>query len=252
MMPTEKDTMDTMAKMEAITPTLAQASTMAASHQIDDAQALHKHLCSMIKWYYGIDTFATALSTPPLAKKKLKRIQGTINKLMDQINDLDEDESFWLWKGLHGYEGFWANLFQRFISTADNSEDEKCAAPDGRINLNKLGRGDVIEIIKRLNSSITHGIETISKEKKGRKPKPSLAILVYFQQCYWEETLSRPFTFDEHNGEGITPAYFFCLEVAQLIDPLITPTEIKSQMRAVISETRKEERANKLQSVPNS
>jgi len=245
---TEKDTMDTMAKMESVTPTLAQTSTMAASHQIADIQALHEHLCSTIKWYYGIDTFATAISTPPLAKKKLKSIQGTINKLMDQIDDLDEGESFWLWKGLHGYKGFWAGLLQRFSPASDSYRDEKCVLPDGRINLNKLDIDDVIETIKRLNASITHGIEAISKDKKGRKPKSSLAILIYQQQYYWEDTLSRPFTFDEHNGEGITPAYFFCLDAVRIIDPSITSTEIKSQMRKIISETRKDERDKKLQS----
>jgi len=240
---TEKDTMDTMAKVESVTPTLAQASTMAASHQIDDVQALHEHLCSTIKWYYGVDAFIAAMSTPPLAKKKLKSIQGTINKLMDQIDDLDAGESFWLWKGLHGYKGFWANLLHRFISTADNQEDEECVLPDGRINLNKLDKGDVIEIIKRLNASITHGIENISKDNKGRKPRSSLAILVYKQQEYWEDILSRPFTFDEHNGEGITPAYFFCLDAVQIFDPSIASTEIKSQMRKVIAEKRKDERS---------
>ena len=243
-MPTKEETaIGILTNIERRHPTLEQATAMAENHQIADVQSLHEHLCSVIQWYYGADAFNFAMSTPSTTKKKLKSIQGTINKLLAQIDDLNENESHWFWKALHGYNGFFGGFFQRFTSAIGSYKDEKLVLPDGRVNLNKLDKDDVTEIIRRLNESVLHGIKHIPSDGQGRKMKSGLLILTYKQQEYWEDTLSRPFTFDEHNGEGITPAYFFCVDALRIIDPSVKPTEIKSQMRKIISETRKDERS---------
>ncbi|WP_191254338.1 hypothetical protein, partial [Kordiimonas sediminis] len=70
---------------------------------------------------------------------------------------------------------------------------------------------------------------------KGRTILVSVETLILNLKSYWEDTLGRKFTYDEHEGEGITDAFLFCRDVCAVITPDIPATAIASKMRKLIS-----------------
>lgn len=177
-------------------------------------------------------------------KKTLGKVKAQAKKLADTIDGLNEIEKTWLWKGQNEVRNFHKNVPE--LEEHEQARIEIMGSPIKLEGLKNRGYKSVIMDEEDIRAALNviqnfaqHGMDGLPKSHDGRKKPHGLRMLILNIQIYWMDTLGRPFTFDEHNSEGLTEAYEFCRDISQALDPSITTAQIKWQMRKIITDLHK-------------
>jgi|GEM_PF-6093831 len=223
-------------------PSQEQTTAIAANHKITDVNGLYQLLGSLASYYARAEAAYEMYTNARSTKRSLEGVQNAAEKLIAKIDQLNEYENTLLWWDLHkpptksADRTFFNATFGEMLSKSGSEENVEPEPEDGRAYLSKLDYEDVMAIVTRLQKTAKSSVDNMVASPNGRKGKYVLHELICQLHEYWTQSLSRSFTFDEHEGEGITPAYYFCVDVAQAIDPSVTPTEVNTQMRSVVAE----------------
>lgn len=211
---------------------------MAKTHNIDDLEEFWDRVNSIADIYY----LHLIGEKESLSKKKIllsfEKVKKEVMKLTNTIDSLSEHESKWFWLGQTRFEQYVErinadpNSKEEFPSHGTASEYSR--EKGGGVENHNLRNIDIRNSLSVIKNYAQYGIDYVPDHRSGRKKHHSLFMLILNAQVFWVATLGRNFTFDEHNGEGITESYYFCRDLAEVLNLDVTPTQIKSQMRKVI------------------
>mgnify|MGYP000501213463 CR=1 FL=1 len=213
----------------------------AEKHDIVCDDTFYKLINNFAHIYESNRTYGEDRPNIKRTKRTLKRISSKAEQLINIINNLNKHEKTWLLRahieverkasspqGLKPDES-------KTIEINGNPIHMQGTENGGHI-FKYLEPDDITAALNTLHMYAQDGLEDLPSGKDGRKNLHGLYMLVKNIRLYLIDTLERTFTYEEHNSEGLTPAYQFSSDLIKLINPSVTPTQIKSQMRKVISE----------------
>ncbi|RKQ64136.1 hypothetical protein [Oceanibaculum indicum] len=102
-----------------------------------------------------------------------------------------------------------------------------------------VGRLEILTAMDVLVNYSKAAKAKLPRETGGAPTSEALRMWVSSSARYWTETLGRPYTLDIHNGEGTTPAYWFCWECLSAFTNAHTKRQVATAMRKVGEDNRR-------------
>lgn len=213
----------------------------AKKHDIVCDDKFYKLINNFAHIYESNRTYGEDRPNIKRTKRTLKKISSKAVQLVDVINNLNKHEKTWLFRAHIEVERK-ANSPQNL----DPDETKTIEIHGNPIHMEGTENGghifkhfepdDLAAALNTLQMYAQDGLKDLPTGKDGRKNLHGLYMLVSNIRLYLIDTLKRNFTYEEYKSEGLTPAYQFSADLIKLINPAVTPAQIKSQMRKVISE----------------
>lgn len=221
------------------------SQALAKEHEIPDADDFHYYVNSLAHSYFQTKDDYENRVTRTQATQKLNSIGQTAKKLKRLLEELDPitDRAMWrasgevsltdltepedipigtkITKEIHGNpKSYYRETEQNYIT-------------------DHIQESVIRTSLDLISTYAEYGKTQLPRKKEGPIKRKSVHNLIANFYILWHDDLGRKFTCDFHDGECITPAYFFCEDTALAIDPEITKSQIKTYMRRTITAERK-------------
>ena len=214
---------------------------LAKKHELPDADDFHYRVNSLAHSYFQMKDYYENRVTRAQAIRKLNSIGQTARKLKGLIEGLDRitDRAMWRASG----EVSFTNLVEledlavgeRMTKVIHGNPKSHYRETEQSYITDHIREDTIRTSLDLIFNYAEYGKAQLPAKKEGPIKRTSIDNLIANFYIFWHENLGRKFTCDFHNGECITPAYFFCEDTALAIDPEITKSQIKTYMRRTIT-----------------
>jgi hypothetical protein len=200
--------------------------------------ALAQFLCEAAQIYLDQKLYVANGPTIFETRQHLENVRKIADDLSAAIASLTDDERDILWRPLLAPElklpgpiAGRLNTIPNLISSYDEHGFPVAIQP---------ARALVTESPALISAFASEALEALPTDRGGR-PSTELALHNWTvnAQTFWEKGLLRKFTFDSHQGQGITDAFRFCQAAIAPVDPGVTGQSLATAMRNCIRLTRK-------------
>ena len=196
-------------------------SALASKFQIKDRvqiAALQEFLIFAAWQYHNLKNEATKKPTLRSLRAEIREIQKVAIALNTKLESLSKsaDELFWAPQRRILSDVYFMNdpvspFGHQIIRHQPNPNDPS------KVSIQILQEWQIREAVGIVSNLAQHALD-IKFKVEGRPSDEALRMWVVNIQQFWEKVLERPFTYDGHKGEGVTPAFDFCREALNPLD----------------------------------
>lgn len=221
------------------------SQALAKKHDIPDADDFHYYVNSLAHSYFQIKNSYENRVTQRQAVQKLNSISQTAKKLKRLLEELDPitDRAMWQahWEVVRTDRAMREGLSvgQTMIKKIHGNPKSHYRETEHSYIVDLIDDTTMLTSMDIISNYAEYGKTRLPPKQEGPIERLSVDHLIANFHTLWHDDLGRKFTCDFHNGECITPAYFFCEDTALAIDPEITKSQIKTYMRRTITAERR-------------
>ncbi|WP_308911505.1 hypothetical protein [Pseudokordiimonas caeni] len=186
-------------------PDRAACDALAVQYGFPDLAEFYDTIWLINHAYYWNLVMWDDLPNPREMRRKFQSIEKAAQKLRDILTDFSEADFNWLWGPPPRFGDL--DLSKHWAVLTHLSE--------------------IVERAERVHANFPDG-------KAGRTHNPAVEIVITNCKIEWEKRTGKPYTFDQHEGRGITEAYEFSEALCRIISPKITPQNVATAMRKEI------------------
>ena len=221
---------------------------LAKKHELPDADHFHYYVNRLAHSYFQMKDHYENRVTQTKAVQKLNSISQTAKKLKRLLEELDPITGRAMWRA-HGEVVRTDRATRRDMSVGQTMIKKIHGNPKSQYReteqsyiVDFIDDTTMLTSMDIISNYAEHGKTQLPAKQEGPIERISVDHLIANFRIFWHEDLGRKFTCDSHNGEGITPAYFFCEDTALAIDPEIKKSQIRTYMRRRITSERERSR----------